>query len=239
MSTRRAVRIHPDDAESLGRLRLQPGIEVSERADALWLHILPSSDELDAQLRMLPGTLFTVRLDEQLIPFGKLVPSGYLPEGPWVELSQWMRVTAPTAGFSGQLKGTVELHFIHGGPVRDANLIETDIGTWCEYAATAPQIRIEQLSFAMNGDRRVLVRGTPLPPIAGVRYVEDSEIAIMAGWCCAPPIAAEVLAEVLELEANDLALMHIDGQWNRIPCDSFVRATRSAVRLSAEDVAHD
>lgn len=239
MNHRRAVRMHSDNANSLGRLRLQSGIEVTEHGDTLWLHIAHSSEELDAALRTLPGERFTVLPDDQLVPLGNRVPTGHLPDCDWIELSRWLRVTAPLAGFSGQLPHKIELQFTRGGPTGESNLIVTDVATWHDYAISAPQVRLERWSFAMNGAGQVLVRGTPLPPIAGTRFVEASGVAIAAGWTWTPHVAPEVLAEVLELEKGDLALLHSDGQWDLIPSDSFVRATRSAVRLSAEEVAHD
>lgn len=239
MNHRRAVRIHLDNANSLGRLRLQAGVEVGERGDTLWLHIPHSSDELDAALRMLPGERFTVLPDEQLVPLGKRVPTGHLPDCDWIDLSRWLRVTAPLAGFSGQLPHKIELQFVRGGPIGESNLMVTDVATWRDYAISAPQVRLERWTFALNNVGDVLVRGTPLPPIAGRRFVETSGIAIAAGWTWTPHVAADVLVEVLQLEEGDLALLQMDGQWDLIPSDSFVRATRSAVRLSAEEVAHD
>ncbi len=239
MSERRAVRMHYDDAASLGRLRRRSGIEVCERRDALWLRVQAITDELDAAIRTLPGTRFTLLADGQLVHFGTLVPKGHLPNGPWIDLAQWMIVQAESAAFSGKIRGKIELRLVRGGPTCESNVIVTPIDTWQEYVANAPQIRLDRWAFAMNGDGQVVVRGTPLPPVKGVRFVERAGVAVEAGWTWTPSVDPDVLSEILALASDDLALLHAAGRWDHIQSDDFVRATRSAVRLSIEALTHD
>jgi hypothetical protein len=69
--------------------------------------------------------------------------------------------------------------------------------------------------------------------------VEDNGIAAAAGWIWSPPVDSEVLRDSLRLEPHDLALLHEDGTWDHVRGADFVRATRSAARLSQEGAGHE
>lgn len=222
------------EAACLGRLRLREGLEVCAQGDSLWLRVLDVSEVLDMELRTLPGARFTLLPDQQLVPFGCQVPEGYLPDGSWTPLSQWMAVEVGLAALPGVVRDRVPLRLVRGGPPSDANVIVTTADQWHAYATGAPQVRLDRWAFAVSEDGQAVIWGAPSPPIQGVRFVEEQGVAVEAGWTWAPPVDRRVLAEVLELAKRDLALIHADGSWERIRGEDFVRATRSAVRLSQE-----
>ncbi len=232
MSQQYALRIDRDDAATLGRIRCRPGIEVCDRPEGIWLRVSDISDELEADLRALPGTRYSVLHDGQLVEVGNLVPQGQLPDQAWVELKIWMSVSMKPAALGGVLSHKVDLQIVRNGIAREANVLVTDVATWQQYSLNAPQVRLDGWAFATNGESQVVVRGMPLPSVHGVRYVEQHGVAIEAGWAWSPPVDPDVLACVLDLEKDDLALLHADGSWDYVSADDFVRATRSAVRLS-------
>ena len=160
------------------------------------------------------------------------MPSGYLPNDPWIKLAQWMSIRAEPAALAGTVDGKIALRFVRGGLVDATNVIVTSLDTWHEYATNAAQVRLDRLAFAVDGDGRAIVWGSPSPPIRGVRFVEHLGIAVEAGWTWLPPVDHTVLAEILSLESGDLALIQTDGTWEHIRSGDFVRAARSAVRLS-------
>jgi hypothetical protein len=239
MSPHWAIRMHLDDVTTLGRLRKRSGIEVCERPDAIWVRAQEITDQLEADFRALPGSRFTVLADRQLVRFGNQVPQGYLPEEPWLALAKWLNVDVEQEGFSGAVQKKVPLQLVRGGPVAEANLLLTSLEGWQHHAIHAPQIRLDRWSFAINGDAQVVVRGTPLPPLPGVRLVERSGVAVEAGWMWTPSVEPKVLSQALGLETGDLAILHADETWDHLRQGDFVRATRSAVRLSAEALSRE
>jgi len=210
---------------------------VCEREERVWLRGRVAGDGIDETtdlaLRTLPGVRrYDVLPDGQLLPLGKTVPKGYLPKGTWVNLRKWMTIRLPTAGFSGAVSERVGLKLVRCHVPAEANVLLTTSTAWEEYASSAPQVRLDRLAFAVADDSRVVVRGTPLPPIRGIRFVQRNALAVPAGWTWTPAVDADVVSELLELERDDLALMHADGSWDCIRGDEFVRASRSAVRIS-------
>ena len=113
------------------------------------------------------------------------------------------------------------------------------LDAWSAYGATAPQVRLACWSFAANSTGLVLVRGTPLPPLPGTRFVETDGIAVPLGFAWSPAVPAAVLRRVFKLEKDDALLWTADGVRRRIAAGDWVRATRSAVRLTCDALTRD
>jgi hypothetical protein len=122
-------------------------------------------------------------------------------------------------------------------PVSTSDEPDILVGTladWSGYATGAPQVRLEKLTFAASADGRVIVRGQPLPPIPGRRCYERAGVAVPCGWGWPSWLTADLVRSTLEIAPPAVALFSPAGTWEVVPADQFVRATRSAVRLSAE-----
>lgn len=223
-----------EEATWLGPLRCRSEIEVCPQSETVWLRGPAGDDEMELKLRALPGKRFEILPDNQLVPHGATVPSGYCPTGPWLSLRKWMTLSMPTAAMSGTIGGKLELQLVRGGPVGEANVLRTTAELWGRYASEAPQVRLEALAFAVSELGHILVRGKPLPPLAGERFVLEEGIAIPAGYTWLPTLDGEVMRAALSLPPGDLALFQPDGAWDRVRGEDFVRATRSAARLSTQ-----
>jgi hypothetical protein len=244
MSERWAAALPIAHAAHLGRFRLRGGIEVCQQGETLWL----SGNDLEAvdvTLRGLPDLRrFRHLEDGQLVEVDQRVPSGMLPAGTWVPLGAWLKGALPQCAWPGQAAPRIALRLERAATPQEPTLLELPLSAWQAYVATAPQLRLDRLSFALDSRKRVLVHGTPLPPLPGRRFVEFDGIAVPVGWHWTPAVDPQTVRQCLQLNSNnseapqahgDLALLTSeDCLWERIPGDAFVQATRSAVRLSAE-----
>jgi len=237
-------------------LRLEPGIEVLEREEGLWLRGPECDERRDSRLRTLPGAQrFAVLPDGQLQPVGKRLPHGRLPGGIWQSIRTWAGVELPVAKMAAQSAPSIEIKLERTTNVTpsapaaferpghcsrnftdhpESDCLVTTRVQWLTWGECAPQVRLERLAFAAASDGRVLVRGNPLPPLPGDRFYERAGLAVPCGWGWPEWLDAALVREVLDLPEGDLALFSPDGSWELIPADQFVRATRSAVRLSVE-----
>jgi len=235
-----AIYIAQADLASTGRLRQVAGIKVCQRPGQVWLRGPALDETLRRQLAAMPGAQrFFVLPDGQLQPVARRLPSGRLPGGPWLPLPRWLGLSLPPATLAGRLIGRVPMTLVRSACAETAAVLLTTIDRWEAYAVRAPQVRLDRWQFAVANDGRVVVRGEPLPPLAGQRYVEWEGIAVPAGWRWSPPVEAAIMRSVLRLEPGDFALWQIDGTWQQIPAAQFVRASRAAVRASAEGFRHD
>jgi MoxR-vWA-beta-propeller ternary system domain bpX2 len=234
-----AVCLPMSQADAVGPLRLAAGVQVCQTQEQFWLQGEPLDEALELRLRSLPGAQrFFVLPDGQLRRPGARVPQGRLPSGAWLPLSQWLHVELPPTVWGGQLEQRAALALVRSTQEVEPGVLITTIERWNAYIALAPQVRFDRWHFAIARDGRTVVRGQPLPPLPGDRWVERQGVAIPCGWSLPDGIDATVMQRLLTLDSGDLALVAPDGSWEMISSGDFVRATRSAVRLSAEAFVH-
>ncbi len=231
-----AIRVPCDAVPRFGGLRLVPGVEVCEVGAEVWLRGPKSDPKLERALDVLPGVArYAVLASKELVPNGKRVPSGRLPEGAWGPLPAWLGVSSPSPGAPAEA-GQAPLSLVRSAMEREPNLLVTDIGTWLGYARGAPKVRLKPLAFAASEDGRVVVVGKPLPPIEGAPFSESHGVAVPCGWAWSPPVDDAVVAGLLALPEQDLAIFRPDGTWEHVPKSGFVRATRGAARITADEL---
>jgi hypothetical protein len=235
MIPRWAVSVRAADSGSVAKLRLEPGIEALETADTLWLRGTASDERIDLLLRQLPDAArFDVLADGQLRPEGKRLPHGRMPPGPWISLQTLAKFELPVATLAALPAERMPFSCVRSATTEEANVLLTNIKVWQAFGSGAPQVRLQKLMFAVASDGRVIVRGMPLPPIAGERYYEHAGIALACGWGWPHWLDHGTVRAALDIDAEDLALFSPGGTWESIPGDQFVRATRSAIRMSGE-----
>jgi hypothetical protein len=226
-----AVKISRRDAAALGRLRSVAGLRVCDAGEFVWLSAEETTDDLELQLRALPGGLcFQILTDGQLVPLGRRVPQDRLPMGSWKPLREWLTVELGVAQLTGAAPEPALLRIIRGGAPVEANCLLCAARDWQDFAARAPALRLARWTFAADARGRVIVRGTPAPPVAGELFVERAGVAIPAGWRWDVELDPEVIAAIHGVSSGDLAIVHPAGDWELLPADAFVGATRSAVR---------
>jgi len=210
---------------------------VLETAESLWLRGRELGDGLDRQLRAVPDAEpYWIQPDGRLVRWDATLPSAALPEGDWTPLAEWLTVSLPPAASAGYGCPAVEFTLIRTEAVSDCRLLETSWEDWAAFALSAPLIRLNPLSFAVSDTLRVLVRGTPLPPIPGERFVEAEGIAWPAGHGLVPAVESRTLRRILQLRSDELGLIRQSGEVDVIEESCFVHASRSAVRQTADSL---
>lgn len=236
-----AVRLNRIDA-SIGMLRQLPGVVVlpieSASQNAVWIKGQTLDDRVSRTLRSLPDAeRFLVATNNSLTFWGETVPRATLPDGTWLPISEWLTLQMPAAGFSASINRHIALNLVRSDVPVEANLLKVGWSLWRDYAFFAPQIRLNQWAFAVSDNGEALIRGRPVAPLPGIRYVEQAGIAIPAGWRLEPPIAEASLHQAMSLGPGTIAVISEAGVMDVIPDSAFVCATRSAVRLTDNSMA--
>jgi hypothetical protein len=231
-----ALELAPEDAASLRALRLEPGVEVHVGGGRLWLRG-PRREGLAARLLTLPARRRYQIDGERLLPLGARLAVGAPPPGPWVALDTWLAVEVGELALSAERPPSVVLRVVPAPPRAAASptLLCTSAPRWRRWASTASAVRLARLRFAVARDGRVLVRGDPLPPLPGDRWLEAGGVAVPCGYAWDPPVDASTCAVALGLLPGDLALLHPDGDHERLDASAFVVATRAAALASTQD----
>ncbi len=232
------IRLPLEQAGSLSRLFDLPCLRVCEVADEVWVRGDSVSESSDLALRSIAdGVFFWIETDgAQLRLRDARVPSTTLPQGEWLPIAQWLRPELPASLWPGELADSaprVSLRLIPSEEQSEPNVLLTTRSSWAAYAVAASQVRLDRWRFALAADGRALIRGEPLPPLAGERFVERDGIVVLAGWTWAPQVDAGVIRDVFGLGQKDIVL------WSNQVCEivrgeQFVAASRSGVRMSEE-----
>lgn len=242
MSNDYIVKTDHELARQITSLRRLAGLEVAEEADAVWLRAPADNETLDRLLRTLPGQQFRLLDGNQLVPWGKRIPTERLPRLDWRPIAEWSAITLPVAALPAPLTSRVALQLVRGGPEQPPAALLADWQEWSSYATGAPEVRLRPLAFALTGPRefvqRALIVGNPLPPLAGRPYTVADGIAVPCGWTFSPAVGSGVIQKLVALAAGDVALFDVDGAFERIAAEHFVPAGRGAVRESARGASH-
>lgn len=241
-----AIVLSGQERQRAAPLRAVRGVEALVVEDRLWLRgELVFAD--DSQLRQLiPGEQpFLVGPDGQLTRYGDLVPSAWLPDGPWQPLCSCLELQLPV--IRNEISGrpvAARLTLVRDGAEVPATLLRTTLEVWAEFVESAPQWRLDDLAFVVDDQGNTIIRGTPLPPLPGAQWIERGGIATPAGWSWHPRVAPDVLVQHFDLTAGDLALLvpttqllaedgDVEPVLSVVRADDWVRVTRSAVRRAA------
>lgn len=244
-----AARVRGIALRELQALRTRNELLVCEVQGEYWIR--PSSTgELVNRINAnnLPSDLvaerFQVTSDGLIIPWGCRVPTGPLPTGPWTPIAQRFPVCLPEAGFPSSRVQTTRLKFVRSESVVESTILEIPFIRFREFTRNTSILRLNRWEFAVSQSGSALVRGTPLPTLAGQFYWEASGIITPAGWTWTPSLATEVLRRVLKLEPDESALFRAGStslktstDWERIPTDAFVQASRSNIQATFQDLS--
>lgn len=222
------------DIIALAPLRTRVDLVAAWHDEQIWVKGIA-----DNAFRKLPA-LRTWRMDTQhrLFAAGALTPDRMLPALEWQSLTTFIPVAMPPSGLPAV---TSQKHVVQLAPcadTRESFAIFTEISVLDAYVVTAPQIRLKHLRFATSVHGQVLIAGVPLPSLPGMGYTLHERILMPAGYDFDPPIIRSLIAEKLDAGKGNFLLFHTSGQYEIIPDTAFVPVTRSAVRLTAETLAH-
>lgn len=233
-----AICIGEKDASSLASLRLVPGIEIAVAGSLVWLRGESVDDSISPRLAALPAReRYEWMKPDRLRPLNHRIPSDLLPAASWLPLREWLQVELPVAALPASLSATVPLRLVRSTEEREANLLLTTFDEFHRFATEAAQIRLERLRFAATENSRVLVHGTPLPPLPGQRFVLRQGLAIPAGFAWQPAVSAEVVIRRFGVSGNALVLCNTDYTITRLHTEQLIPVTRSAVRATAKGLA--
>ena len=233
-----AICIARDDAASLAALRLVTGIEVAETETQIWIRGHRVDESLETRLSALPAEgRYELMTSNQLRQEGRRIPSGRLPELSWLPLNAWLQVELRAAALPAHEPPPIPLRLVRSTDECAPGLLLTGLEDFQRFTAKAAQVRLERLQFAADSKGNVLVRGVPLPPLPGKRFVLYGGVAVPAGFAWQPAVSDEVLARQFNVSDHELVLWNEDGTFLRLHGEQFVAATRSAVHATKRATA--
>jgi hypothetical protein len=227
-----AICVAKEDAAALADLRLLRGIEVAEAADQTWLRGPSGDDALSTLLAALPaiGRYEWYPQKKRLRRLNERLSATPLPELFWQPLQQWSPVDAPASALPGHRPDPVMPTLVRSEREQEASVIVTSLAELESFVRNAAQVRMDRLQFAAAADGQVIIRGSPLPPVTGRRYVlHEGSVAVPAGYGWTPDVSAKVLKTLFNVSATALVIWNDDGTITSLPEEQFIPVTRRAM----------
>lgn len=227
-----AICIKPDGVDSLGPLRCMRGLQVCMEDEEIWVRGENLETLSSLEVRSLPA-VGRYQIDtDRLLPLGKRLPVGLLPKGPWSPLQEWAEVDMARPLLPGKTLDRLALSLTPSESPAESNLLITSVEACRVWAEHASALRLARLSIASDlSQQRVLVKGTPLPPLPGARYVINDSVGLPTGYDFDLSISRVDVVSLLRLSPGQCALFEPDGSWSVFNDDDLTAATRSTLRL--------
>ncbi len=224
---------------SLGPVRRMAGVEAGVLRDLIWLRgrALEKSEQL--LVEALPWRdRYEIVSGKYLRPLGRLLPTGRIPTCTWVPIATFIQPTLGVPLLPGSRPAPVPLQWRPATSERPARYLLARGSDWLAFAERAPEVRLKPLKFAQSADGQSIITGTPLPALPGTYFYEEDGVALPAGYEIQPRLSRATWQQLLQCSGPELAFVQMDGAYSVIAESAWVRATRSAVRLSINPQAY-
>ncbi|MBL9127259.1 MAG: hypothetical protein JNL97_06420 [Verrucomicrobiales bacterium] len=206
------LRFDPTAERDLARYRRLPGFEITRTEHALWLRTHDAGPEPSPTRRLLAAMPARERFlwlpDDTLRRPDRRIPEAVLPSTSWEPIARWFPVEMPVAAWPAPPPSGMALRLVPSADEREPELVLVDLRDLAVFVRTAPRIRLAPLRYAASARSQALVRGRPLPPVPGTRFVLHDGVAVPAGFFWDPPVSSAVLAECLAPPTGGLVLWH-------------------------------
>ena len=222
-----------EDLPSLAAHRHRDDWEVGLSEDGTCFLRVPQSSSNQDHLGVLPCLKrWTVDESGNLIPFGKSLPEGQLPQLNWLPLSSLLPAIPATVSENEDFFGHLSFSLIPDSHSKEPQALRLSLSTLAQWAETAPAVRLDRLKFAVSENDDTLILGTPLPPLQGRTYYQDHQLLIPCGFA----LPSYLLAEDLNASRDQLLLIEDDHTVHTIGSELFVPASRAAIRLTSHSL---
>lgn len=215
-----------------GSLRTRTDVRAAVLSTKAWLCGTDSSAETTALLVRIPGAvLYRVDADGRLRRGGRQLPEGTLPNAAWLPLHDLLpaqvSVVVANAGVA-----PVRLELVVSSEERPVVALLLPWADLCAWVEHAPAHRFGVLQIARAQEDRVLVLGSPLPPLRGTSLWQCGPVLIPAGMALSPVAPVTWLERVLAVPAGDLVLVGHEA-WHHLAASVITPLSRAVARSGA------
>ncbi|MCA8962429.1 MAG: hypothetical protein KDC38_18015, partial [Planctomycetes bacterium] len=217
--------------ETLAELRTTPGLTVGFDERHVWFRFEEWTREHQALLRSIPDVECFDERDGRLFPLGGGVAIEVAPSAAFAPAVEVLSVTFDEPRTPTVPPPRLSLRLERSSDPLPTRLLRVPARDWFDFVVRAPEARIAPLRFAATRTE-ALIAGDPLPPLPGRRFTMRHGIALPAGYRLAPVDAPELLAGLLDLREEEIALFAEATltTYDRLDPECWVAASRASVR---------
>ncbi|MCJ8329408.1 MAG: hypothetical protein HRT89_03930 [Lentisphaeria bacterium] len=229
-----AARLSAEYAEGLISLRHNNDIQIADCDKELWINGPEMNPAVLRTLKKIPQINIYSRDGDSLTAYGKRVPEKQLKNYQWEKINTFFSFHFPDSMYPAKLRNSLNVSLIASDQSTEAVAIVLDGKHYIEELLSISQVRLNALKFAVSEDAQLLFTGTPLPSLPGIYYYRIGPVLVPIAHRLMPALDPESLKSLFELRENELILFALDGSYQRLAEESFVPASRAAIRLSLD-----
>jgi len=228
------LHLHPGSLTALPPHRTRSGWEICEENGILWLRCPGESGDVAACAGLACVARYRSGPPGRLLPPAGTVPVARMPSGPWQSLADFLPVSPFPALLPGRSPQRLSVRLERSSQEMPPTALLVSLTELLAWADQASRLRFARLKFAAADAGRVLVTGTPLPPVPGVSWYFHGTLALPSGWDFAAPLLPAWVEQALALPPGAVALVHPDAPMEIIPQEALIPLTLSALRRTRD-----
>jgi hypothetical protein len=221
------------DFIQLGKVRAITGIFAAKSAEKIWLKGIPMPQFCPKSITQLPAIeRFFLDEEERLFQEDSRIPNQFLPKLEWLEISTFVSIDLPISAFAGQTRSTAELEFVPSNTVHASDLLLCRLSELKVWTENAPQIRIDQLRYAVSegAEQQAFVHGSPLPNIPGKSFWACGKIYLPSGFTLKQGFLHDFLKAQCDPQGKGMVILRSQSNFELILDEDFVQLSRSGIR---------
>lgn len=230
------VCIQKQDEDFLAKIRHWINIKMAFEGDFIWIKDLSTEQIQSFEIKTIPSHILYYAQNGKLFLHNSLLPNRNIPALLWTPIERALPVKLPA--FNHNYFGTKEkinINLIVSYIENEAFAMVTTISILDEYIQTAPKIRLQNISWALAEEDKLILFGQPILPIRGEILWRNKDFLIPAGYDFELHLLADQLNDMINPKKDAWVVWDTDGNYFLIPKQISKPLSLSSFRLSVSN----
>jgi hypothetical protein len=222
----------------LAAIRHWGNAKVATDGEMIWVNHLDYAQVNSVEVKSMPYKLLFYERNGKLYPIGSRLPDRATPALLWTPIERAIPVGLPSFNhnFFG-ISESITLKIVPTDAVREVEAMITDLAMLQQYMVSAPEIRLQSISWAILNNDTAFLTGTPLLPIDGDVYWTRSNMLLPAGYDLNYYALTETISRQLCPENDSWIVWSKESTYFLIEKEDLQILSRSSLRASLEHIA--
>lgn len=221
----------------LAAIRHWNNLKIAVEEGSVWVKDLTEKQVHSIEVKSIPYKELYTALDHRLFPLGSLLPGRTIPSLLWTPIERGLPVQLPA--FNHNYFGVhdkIAVRLVPFYEEREAWALLVTVEVLKAYVETAPAIRLKNLLWALVGDGRAIILGTPLLPLQGEVFWCSGDFLLPGGWGLELDALADTINRLINAERNCWIVWNKEGGYWKLDKGGLQSLSIGSLRVSLKKV---
>jgi hypothetical protein len=203
--------------------------------DAIWVKDFDYIQINALEVKSIPYKTLFYSKEGKLFLLNSALPDRNIPSLLWTPIERAIAIELPrfNHNFFG-IEEKIELQIIPSQIEATAIALLTQIDLLKAYTITAPEVRLQKISWTLLNDDEVLLLGTPLLPISGKTFWQRGDFLLPTGFDVDLYLLIEILNLRINPERKNWVIWNPNSTYFLIPKSGMERLSLSGFRKTID-----